>query len=558
MSIQRPTFPTTSKPFDVIVIGGGINGTGIARDAAERGLSVLMVEKDDFGAGTTAYSSRLIHGGLRYLEHLEFGLVLESLSERKRLLQNAPHLVRPLPFGIPIYKENKRPTWFIECGMILYDILARLTGKALVPFHRLYGKEAFLKKFPGVNAENLRGGFLYFDAQAALPERICVENAIAAKNHGAKVLNHAKVIDVLKENQQAAGIRLEDLETGEQHNAYGKVIINAAGPWVDSVLQLTEPAIPRKIGGTKGTHIIVDRFEGGPNRALYVEARQDGRPFFIIPWQKDYYLIGTTDTRYDGNLDKVVPTDDEIDYLLAETGNVFPDAGLTREKVLFSYAGVRPLLNEEGKKPGEVTRSHVIWDHGQNEGLQNVVSIIGGKITTFRNLAEETVDYVVQQFNLKTSQDCTTQNTPLPGGQGIDNINGYKQRELGSAAEKYGVSTTVVDHLIDVYGSAYSNVLALTEENPAWKNPLAAGLPDIQAQVIYAVRHELARTSADVLMRRTGTALRENVGLSAIETTARLIGRELDWEEAQIQQDIQNYRNRVISLNRPRQKQPNR
>ncbi len=556
MQIQRPSLSGYQKPFDVIVIGGGINGSGIARDAAERGLSVLMVEKNDFGAGTTAYSSRLIHGGLRYLEHLEFDLVQESLSERKRLLQNAPHLVRPLPLGIPVYKENKRPRWFVECGMILYDVLARLSGKAMVPFHRMYGKSGFLKKFNGVNPQNLVGGFMYFDAQVTLPERICVENAIAAQKHDAVVLNHTKVVDVIQENRRATGIRVEDLETGKRQDVHGKVIINAAGPWVDEVLKLAKPVVSDKIGGTKGTHIIVRKFDDGPNRALYVEARKDGRPFFIIPWQKDYYLIGTTDTRYDADLDKVVPTDEEIQYLIEETNHVLPGAKLDREKVLFSYAGIRPLPNEEGKKPGEITRKHIIFDHGRNEGIENVVSIIGGKITTFRNLAEEAVDYAVKQFDLNARRGCTTRNTPLPGGDGYDNINGYKQQELARAVAKYDVSTKVVDHLIDTYGSQYTRVLELTRENPDWKKPLAPDQPDIQAQVIDAVRNEFARTSADILMRRTGTALRENVGLTAVETTATLIGAELGWDDARIRKDIEDYQNLVLTLNRPREKQP--
>ncbi len=562
-TIQRPTVASfkNKKPFDMIVIGGGINGSGIARDATERGLDVLLVDKNDFGAGTTAYSSRLIHGGLRYLENFDIGLVRESLHERTRLLENAPHLVRPLGFGIPVYEGNKRPRWFVECGMILYDVLARLTGTAHVAWHRLYGKAGFSKRFKGIRPDQLKGGFKYFDAQINLPERICVENAIAAKEHGATILNHTQLTAVQQENKKATGVYLQDLITSEQFLAEGKVIVNAAGPWVDEVLNLAQTESAQKIGGTKGTHIIVKRFENGPNSALYVEAQSNQRPYFIIPWQKDYYLIGTTDDHYQESLDAVVPTDNEIDYLLQETNWVLPNATLTRDDVLFSYAGIRPLpYAEPGTPAGKITRNHVIFDHfKKGDGLDRVLSIIGGKITTFRNLAEETVTYAIERFNLNEApkskgnplKKCTTVKTPLPGGQGIENINQYKEIEIPKAMADFKIPKETADHLINLYGSRFKKVLQLTDENTDWLKPLSPFTQDIEAQVIYSVRNEFARTTADVLMRRTGTALRENVGLAAAQRTAELIGQELKWTPEQIKADAKAFTEQVILLNRP-------
>ncbi len=556
------------QPFDMIVIGGGINGSGIARDAAERGLDVLLLEEKDFGAGTTAYSSRLIHGGLRYFENLDFGLVAESLRERKRLLENAPHLVRALGFGIPVYEDSKRSRPLIECGMILYDLFARSIGTAHVAFHRYYGKNNFIQRFKGLKPDGLLGGFKYFDAQVNLPERLCVENVIAAKNHGAIVLNHTKVLDIQQENQKATGVRVQDLITGETFLAQGKVIVNAGGPWVDSILKSsnTTPAepIPPKVGGTKGTHIVVKRFDDGPNQALYVEAQSNQRPYFIIPWQKDYYLIGTTDDPYKDDLDTIVSTDDEIDYLIKETNLVLPEANLTKDDVLFSYAGVRPLpYAEPGTPAGKITRNHIIFDHfREGEGMDGVISVISGKITTFRNLAEETVDYAINRFNLnldysrregKPLKKSTTRKTTLPGGEEINNINKYKEIEIPNAVDDFNVSREVADHLINLYGSKFKDVLQLADENINWLKSLSQYSHDIEAQVIYAVRHEFARTTADVLMRRTGTALRENVGLDAAQRTAELMGQELGWTPEQINADAKAFTEQIIQLNRPRQ-----
>jgi len=372
-----------ASPHDVVIIGGGINGAGIARDAAMRGLNVLLIDKGDLGAATTSASTRLIHGGLRYLEHFEFGLVRESLREREILLKIAPDLVKPLAITIPIYKQSKRGRLTIRAGMILYDLLS--WGKSL-PNHRMLSRAETLERWPGLNPEDLVGSALYYDAQVEFPDRLVVANARSAREFGAEVLTHTRVTSLTGSGVQFAGQFVE-----------ASVIINAAGPWVDQVLERAPVKSPKLIGGTKGSHIIVPVFPGAPSNAIYLEARSDGRPIFIIPWNK-LFLIGTTDVRFEGDPDEVRCEDWEIDYLLSEANLALPDAQLTRDSILDTYSGVRPLPNQSS------TRRHYIREHPQ---LPNLLSIVGGNLTTYRSLSEECVDLIFRKLG-KEPPPCRT------------------------------------------------------------------------------------------------------------------------------------------------------
>src|SRR6185503_6819994 len=311
------------KSFDVVIIGAGINGAGIARDAAMRGLKVMLIDKGEPGCGTTSASTRLIHGGLRYLEHFEFGLVRESLHEREILLRIAPHLVKPLPIAIPIYKQGKRGRLTIRAGMILYDLLS--LGKSL-PNHRMLSRTQTLERSPGLNPEGLVGSALYYDAQVEFPERLVAANVQSAREFCAEVLTHARVTNFAVEDGKVSGVELIS-EDGQQKFAEAGVFINAAGPWIDLVLERAPVESPKLIGGTKGSHIVVPPFPTAPSNAIYLEARSDGRPIFIIPWNK-LYLIGTTDVRFEGNPDEVRCEPWEVDYLLAETNLALPNAEL--------------------------------------------------------------------------------------------------------------------------------------------------------------------------------------------------------------------------------------
>jgi glycerol-3-phosphate dehydrogenase len=390
--------------YDVVIIGAGINGAGIARDASMRGLKVLLIDKGDPGCGTTSASTRLIHGGLRYLEHFEFGLVHESLREREILLRIAPHLVRPLPITIPIYKHGKRGWLMIRAGMVLYDLLS---WRKSLPRHRMLSRAQTLDRWPGLNPEGLIGSALYYDAQVEFPERLVVENVLSARKFGAEVLTHTRVKNFAVEDGKVSGIGLVNEDRQEQF-VEARIVINAAGPWIDQVLKRVPVESSKLIGGTKGSHIVVAPFPTAPSSAIYLEARSDGRPIFIIPWNK-LYLIGTTDVRFEGNPDEVRCEPWEIDYLLTETNLALPDARLTRDSILDTYSGVRPLPVTGDKDEQSITRRHFIREHPR---LPNLFSIVGGKLTTYRSLAEECVDLIFLKLG-KDPPACRTANEVL-------------------------------------------------------------------------------------------------------------------------------------------------
>src|SRR5215471_723831 len=318
---------TTPDSYDVIVIGAGINGAGIARDAAMRGLSVLLLDKGDISNGTTAWSTRLIHGGLRYLEHFDVGLVRESLREREVLLHVAPHLVKPIPMLIPIYRHSRRGRLAIRTGMIAYDLLS--LNKSL-PRHQILSRDEAIAREPGLNSEGLAGAAMYYDCQVQYAERLVLENAIAANESGAIVRTYCRVDSFVRDARRVRGVEYVDIATGARCEALAPVTINVSGPWVDEILERGGGgASGRLIGGTKGSHIVVSQFPGAPRVGLYAEARSDGRPFFIMPWNR-LYLIGTTDIRYSGDLDLLSASEIEITYLVDEANQVIPGASLER------------------------------------------------------------------------------------------------------------------------------------------------------------------------------------------------------------------------------------
>ena len=518
--------------FDLAVIGAGINGAGIARDAAMRGLKVLVLDKGDIGGGTTAWSTRLVHGGLRYLEHGEVGLVRESLRERERLLSIAPHLVRPLPMLIPIYGRNARGPLTIRAGMLAYDVLS--FDKTL-SHHEMLSPTETLKRAPGLKSLGLRGAALYYDAQVEYPERLALENILAARSSGALVLTYARVDSLKTEGGRVSAAEFTDLLTGTMHCARAEVFLNVAGPWVDEVLEKTVGASrERLIGGTKGSHIVTGPFDGAPRDALYVEAEADGRPFFIIPWN-NLYLIGTTDIDFKGDLDSISADESEIDYLLRETNRIIPQAGLSLSSVLYTYSGVRPLPFKEGEKQNSsITRRHFVHDHEPE--LENFLSIVGGKITTYRNLSEQAVDMVFRKLR-RRSPTCMTAQTPLPGASG---------EEFQSLAEKFrresGLSELTQAHLLRVYGTRAVEVLRITSDYPELKELLDATTGAIRAEVIFSFRREMASTLADCLLRRTMTGIGPAAGLGSDETAAAVARQYLDWDEARARREVAEYR----------------
>ena len=528
--------------YDVIVIGGGINGAGVARDAAIRGLNTILVEKNDFASGSSSWSSRLIHGGLRYLEYFEFPLVRESLKEREVLLQTAPHLVTPLQLTIPIYRDRSRPYWKIWAGMILYDIFSY--DKTL-PVHRMLPQKKFQQLFRSLDKDKLAGGSQYYDGQVTLAERLCLENIISAQNAGAIALNYAEVMELPITDQRITEVVCKDKLTGESFTLSGSkdaVVINTAGPWIDEVCQRGSKQAEtvtigdgKKNGGTKGSHIIVEEFPGAPGSTLYVEAKSDGRPFFIIPWL-DKYLIGTTDLVYKESIENMKADNAEIDYLLQEVNSIIPTANLNRDDIKFTYSGVRPLPNSEGKKPGSITRKHIIFDH-RKEGVGNLLSLIGGKLTTYRNVGEEMVDAVLKRTK-RSPRPCQTDRMPLPGC-----ILPTDER-IQQAIERYesNVSIEKIDHLFAIYGARAIEVLALTEDSPALAEKIDPNRLDIKAQLVYAVRSESAQNLVDILRRRTTLAMNGHYGMNLLDTVTATLEEYCGWTKDRSDRAIADYR----------------
>ncbi len=535
---RRITDDITRASFDAIIIGAGINGAGIARDASMRGLRVLLLDKGDICAGTSAWSTRLIHGGLRYLEHGELGLVRESLNERETLLRIAPHLVKPLAILIPIYENARRGWHTLRAGMIAYDLLS--FGKSLARHHMLTRAET-LQRAPGLNPHELRGAALYYDAQVEYAERLVLENVLSAQAHGAKVLTYARVLRVLIEDGAACGVEFQDLlgggDSNSTHAARAPLVVNVAGPWVDEVLaQATLPAAAVKlIGGTRGSHIVVGKFDGAPASALYTEARADGRPFFIIPWD-DKILIGTTDTRYEGDLDRVEADETEIVYLLDETNRLLPAVRLTRSDVFYTYSGVRPLpFNETGAEAG-ITRRHFV--RADTSGVRHLVSIVGGKLTTYRSLSEETVNLLFERLG-KNSPPCETARTPLPGA--ADDFQKFSEdfKHESSLPDKTNA------RLLKIYGARGAEVLQLARVHPELSETICPETGSIGAEVLFSFEHEMAQTLSDCLLRRTLIGLNSASGLDALSAAAAIARQYLGWDESRAARETADYREYV-------------
>ncbi|HEV7375744.1 MAG TPA: glycerol-3-phosphate dehydrogenase [Pyrinomonadaceae bacterium] len=537
--MRRNLSDIENHSFDLIVIGAGINGAGIARDAAMRGLKVLILDKGDIASGTTSWSTRLIHGGLRYLEHGEVGLVRESLRERERLLYIAPHLVKPLSLLIPIYEEGRRSKLAIRAGMIVYDLLS--FDKSL-DRHRMLSREEAVVRAPGLDTKGLNGAAIYYDAQVEYAERLVLENILSAQKHGAHILTYARVDEFIVQERSVRGVKFTDLTGNTVHKAHAPVTLNVSGPWVDEVLSRTGHRVARQIGGTKGSHIIVEKFPGAPVCALYAEAREDGRPFFIIPWN-DLYLIGTTDLAYNDDLDRVEASEAEIDYLIRETNRLIPSARLERDSILYTYSGIRPLPYLSEEDTARITRRHFIRDHGPTLG--GFVSIIGGKLTTYRNLSEQAVNLIFKKLKRRLVK-CATAREKLPGAM-CEDFRLFSQRFKAES----DLPEAGRERLLRIYGTRASEVLKVAARDAELLKPFSPETGAIGAEVLFSFQCELAETLTDCLMRRTLVGLDRTAGLDGAEAAARLARKYLGWTEERAAREVSEYQ-KYVSRFHPR------
>lgn len=522
--MKRDIGAIAGEKFDLIVIGGGIIGTGIARDAALRGIRTLLVEKEDFAYGTTSRSSRLIHGGLRYLRMFEFHLVQQDLREREVLLRIAPHLVHPFPFIIPITSLFYRVA--LGVGVPLYDIMS---GHKSVHSHQYLSRRETLDLEPELaELSGLMGSYLYYDCQAPFTERLCIENVLSAVEQGASVVNHARVIGFLRSGNDVCGVEVQDTFSGEVYRIRARLVVNAAGHWLDCVRDLVRPGSSRTVRRTKGVHLLTPRLT---KRALVLFSPSDGRLFFVMPWL-DYTLIGTTDTDYSGDLDTVYADGKDVAYLLEGARQVFPK--LRSEDVFYTTAGLRSLAYSGGEKPSDVTREHRVLDHKSKDGIEGLVSVLGGKITAYRAVAKDVVDVVCRRLRLKAP--CTTAEVPFPGAPAV-----AKEIVIGAAKEN-GLPVETVTHLAGLYGSRFWQVLDLAKRDRRCARPICPHCPDILAQVEHSVREEGAVTVSDFLLRRSAVGLHSCQGLDAVETVAQEMGRLLEWSTDERRQQVEAYR----------------
>jgi len=506
-----------AAPFDVLVIGGGITGAGIARDAALRGLKTALVERDDFASGTSSRSSRLVHGGVRYLEHGYLHLVFEASRERRTLLSIAPHLVHPLAFTWPVYAGARVPRWKLGAGLLLYDALALFRN---VGTHRQLSVAQVLANEPALRSDGLQGGAQYWDA-ATDDARLTLANALAAAEAGAIVVNHASVCELVHSGERVVGAIVADAFGSGSTTIRAGVTVNAAGPWSTAIRRMDRSDAPAAVQGTKGVHLAVPAARVGNHGAVTLLSVVDGRVMFVLPFGA-HTIIGTTDTQTTATPDAVRASRSDIAYLLESANAAFPAAGLGDSDVVSAWAGIRPLsanVRETGTDPASLSREHSI-----DTSVGGVISISGGKLTTYRSMAAEVVDAVERALGRPVTASAT-QSLLLPGG-----ALGATSDTISAAAARVG-SHDVASRLVRAYGDRWPLVWAFAEHDRALAQPLVPGLPYVAAEVLYAAEREMACTVSDVLMRRTQIAFEtRDAGRAIAPYVAELLAPICGWD----------------------------
>jgi glycerol-3-phosphate dehydrogenase len=529
----------TEEVFDILIIGGGITGAGLALDAALRGLSVALVEKRDFAAGTSSRSTKLIHGGLRYLEHYDFALVREGLRERAILTEIAPRLAEPFPFVIPIYKNRRRNYDLplkMRLGLWLYDLLA---GRYNLARHRRLSRDEALRLAPQLDPQGLKGAFVYYDA-VTNDSRLVIEVIKTAHERGAEIANYTRVCGFIKDaDGKIAGALLRDELTGQEIECRARIVINATGVWMEDTIKLDGQAasgLNKHVRPAKGIHLTVSADRLRVNAAWLIPSLASHRFYFVLPWQ-GRVNIGTTDTDYSGDKDHPRAEASEINEILGAINSYFPEARLEPSDVISSWAGLRPLITDpRAKKTTEVSRKEEIIE--SDDGL---ISIGGGKLTTYRLMAEHGINLAAkrlsQRFNVRANK-ASTEDTVIGGALVRD--------ELANAAERLSQTENLpletARRLLRDYGADCQRLIELTREDERLRERLVEGLPQILAEIVYAARYEMALTLADAMARRTRLAMvagRDSVRCATV--AAEALARELGWSEAETERQIAQY-----------------
>ena len=521
-----------TEELDILVIGGGVTGTGAALDAVTRGLNTGLVEMRDWASGTSSRSTKLLHGGLRYLEMLDFGLVREALRERGLVMQKlAPYLTRPIPFIYPLTHKGWERL-YVGSGILLYDVMAREKGASKgVPNHKHLSKSTIMKLFPGLDPDVCVGAIRYYDGQVD-DARHTMLLARTAASHGAHVASRAQVTELLRDAGRVVGAVVRDLETGKDHTVRARAVINATGVWTDEMQELLGEEGEFTVKASKGIHILVprDRIKAKVGMIL----RTPTSVLFTIPWH-NHWIIGTTDTEYD--LDKADPTAsaEDIEYVLGQANRVLKQK-LTKDDIVGTYAGLRPLVAGKANSTAKLSREHLVI-----ETAPGMIVVAGGKYTTYRVMAYDTVDAALESMG-KQAGPCITKDVPIVGVDGYHAA--WNRREL--MAEKTGLHVGRIEHLLKRYGSLSEDVLALSEEDASLLEPLPVADSYLKAEVVYATREEGALHLEDVLVRRSHINIEvQDRGRAAAPVVADLMAKELGWSDEQRDAELEAYLTRI-------------
>jgi len=542
--MERDLNKMASTHYDMIVIGGGISGACVAWDAALRGLKVALLEKKDFGHATSAAPSKMIHGGLRYLKNLEFGIVRDSLRERRIMELIAPHQVYPFASLMPTYGWGMQGPIVLSAAMKLYDTLGfdkkRLDDEERqIPSFQLMGKTKTLEMEPTLDPNGLTGGVVCYDCQMHSPERLTLEFILSAAEFGADVINYVEVTGFQIENQKVKGVTVKDSIDGNKVSITGEVIINVSGPWADILLGLMEGKTEKTMIRSKGIHVITPKL--AKKHSLFFQTAE-GKHIFMLPW-RNHSLIGTTDTRYQGEPDKFKVTETDIQGLIDDFNGAYAAAKLKREDIVYFYGGLRPIVETTDVEIDvyKASRKYEILDHEQESGLKGLITVIGGKFTTSRHLAEKIVNLSYHKLR-KALIPCQTHTTPLYGGQ-----TGKYSSFVTRAKKQYSeTDSKIIDNLCRNYGSRMHDVMRFSGSKSKRLAPKSEIHYDISAQVIYSIQREMAQSLDDFMFRRSGLGTLGTPGDSVIESVAKLMAKELQWDEARKSKEIEQALDRYV------------
>lgn len=552
MTIRRD-FSGIKEHFDLVIVGGGVTGSAVAREAAVRGLKTLLLEKNDFGHATSAATSKLLHGGLRYLESYEFGLVRESLAERHIMGLAAGHLSRPMPFVVPMYAWSNPGRFTLQAGLTIYDLLAydRNLGTPedkQMPGAKWISREEVLRIEPRIESRELKGGFLYYDYQNLFPERLNLAFLKTAVKHGATLLNHCRVTGFEMETAGGAkrvkSVCFKDELAGQEWTASGTVFVNASGPWMDLLLGLVQTNPAHKVQRSKGIHLLTDRIVG--DHTVFLRNRK-GQHCLVIPWE-GMTLIGPTDTPYSGHPDDLRPLEEDIQPLISLVNELLPGAPLTRDKIRHVPIGIRPLVFSD-RSTYKASRKYEIYDHSaEADRVEGLLSVVGGKWTTSRRLGESVMDRVLPKLHKLDSgserrvKSVRTDRDALAGFPSF----GASASELWEqvALTHHRIPDTILNHLFTLYGTEFQEILEIGRKDPDMMKRLsdAPGRFDIMAQIQFAVEHESAQTLTDILSRRLAIGSFGYPGDAVTERAAALAARLHRWSSKRKAEEIASFK----------------